>query len=152
MKKATDPREKLADGQNRTAFVVTDCQVGLMHKRDVLLLHIPNHGTFAWAHRDAERIVEEMIQRINVLRERKKAETAAGTGWRMDTGPLQVQALDIRVADDGQLIDLMFKAGTHRLTLPLAPDRLAGLIEVLQKAAALAVERRVSATAKATRQ
>lgn len=69
----------------------------------------------------------------------------------MDTGPTQVHALDIKVSDDGSVIGLIFRTGEHRLTFPMAPDRLSGLIEVLQKAAALAAERR-KVIASATRQ
>jgi len=68
----------------------------------------------------------------------------------MDTGPTQVHALDIKVSDDGSTIGLIFKTGELRLTFPMAPDRLAGMIEVLQRAAALAAERRRATAAKAT--
>lgn len=79
MTKTADPRLPLAHGQKRAAFIVTDWQVGFMHQNDALLLHIPNHGTFAWPHAEAEKMVGEMIKRIKVLRERKKAKAATAS-------------------------------------------------------------------------
>lgn len=63
-----------------------------------------------------------------------------------------IHALDIKVSDDGQTVLLMLRTNAFRATMPMAPERLAGFIDVLQKAAALAAERRRAATARMARQ
>lgn len=63
-----------------------------------------------------------------------------------------LNGLDIKVSEDGQSVALALRTDAIRATIPLSPTALAGLIDVLQKAAAMADERRRLAATRLARQ
>lgn len=63
-----------------------------------------------------------------------------------------LNGLDIKVSEDGQSVALALRTDAIRATIPMSPNALAGLIDVLQKAAAMADERRRFAATRLARQ